>query len=218
MEFDPVGLVDHFAGLPVVDGEPFGAFEGVAVARTLHGLCQRGGVGFGAETDFGFIVAVEIADDERSPPHAHVDVPAEVVAPEEFPRFSVVGVELIRALADADAAGVFAAAGPFDDEVVNAIAVEIAESGHGNTGDIVAELDGAVILNRRVRGVGDTDGLVDLAAGDDGTHGPRVLAVEWGRGVDVVGGAGERLGVELRGGGAGGGTINVERDVRRIRF
>jgi hypothetical protein len=105
LQFDPVDLIDELAGFAGVDAEPLGTFEGVASAGARQRFLQGRGVGLGAEADLGFVIAVEIADDHRRPPDAHVDVPTEVDPPHELAGLSVVAVELVGVAADADPPG-----------------------------------------------------------------------------------------------------------------
>ena len=80
-----------------------------------------------------------------------VDVPPEVDAPQERSGLSVVAIDLVALLARHLPAGIDRARRVFDDEVVGAVGVEVADAHAVDAPHVVAQLDGLVSRERRAR-------------------------------------------------------------------
>ena len=179
-------------------------------------LAVNGAVG-GAAGDFGPPIAVEIGDHELGVVRALADVFAEVDGPKEG---AVDFVALEHGLAgEAGGSGIARALFALEDDLVFAVAIEIADGGvvgiragwklQGNLNVLAHGCAGGDLTEERRGGSG-------LATASDRAHGVEVWFRGVGGGVGEVGDSGERRGVEFDGGAAGGGAVDIEGDGGRI--
>jgi len=104
----------------------------------------------------------------------------------------------------------------FDDEIVDAVAVQIGDSHHSDTADVVLQLEGPVLLYGRIAGKLGHLGGFPLAAAHDGPDEPRVGPVQRGLVIDEIGGLVEGLPMESHRYVACGRAIDIERHVLRV--
>src|SRR5690606_19118623 len=217
-----VHCVQGPAGAPVEDGEVFrsgqdvsGGVAVVGVGGADHRPGAVAGPVSGFHGDFGAPVAVVVIDLELGVVGPSADVDAQVDPPQEG-AVEFVGVEEDRP--GVAGLGVVLGVGglPLQDDLVAAVAVEVADAGVVGLIGVGGAVDGAArgTLQRHVQvAVGEVEGGCGGAqfhAVDDRPH--CVGGVGWGAGVKVGGGGGEGGGVD-----AGGSAVDVERDVAGVR-
>jgi len=213
---DPVDLVDLGAGGAVVDRQVLGPFHDKSGLAAEEHVVGTGRIRRGPHTDLRLAVAVEVANDHGRPPDPHVHVPAQVDPPQEFARRAVVAVILVRAPVGTDAARVLSSAGMLDNEVIDTVAVQVADADDGHPANVVLELDRLVLLGRSV------DAKLGARRGRqfrptyDRDNPPGVRPIQGRIGVDEIRGPADRLGVQLHRLAAGAGAIDVEGNALRV--
>ncbi len=142
----------------------------------------------GLQCDLGLAIAVEIIDNHRRVPGAQLNRPAEVHSPEKR-SVSFIALDLECVGAFLHPARVHASAGPLDNKIILAVAVQISDTHFVNpaAGDVIPQLERDILLHRRLsrklRPWGS--GLLDTL--HNRRNPPGIVTVQRCIGIDEVG-------------------------------